>query len=67
MRHADNAQFHEFVSARMERWRSAYLADGLVLEVCAYASKQLKYGSLGPVLSQAELVTAVEDVASRLT
>jgi hypothetical protein len=43
------------------------LADGLVLEVCAYASKQLKYGSLGPVLSQAELVTAVEDVASRLT
>src|SRR5258706_6810718 len=26
MRHADNVQFHEFVSARMERWRrSAYL------------------------------------------
>ena len=26
MRHADNVQFHDFVSARMERWRrSAYL------------------------------------------
>ena len=43
------------------------LADGLVLEVYAYASKQLRYGSLGPVLSQAELVTVVDDVASRLT
>jgi hypothetical protein len=49
-------------------WRvSLALADGLVLEVYAYASKELEYGSLGPVLDQEELVTLVEDVASRLT
>jgi hypothetical protein len=43
------------------------LADGLVITVYAYASKQLEHGPLGPALTQAELVTVVEDLASRLT
>jgi hypothetical protein len=49
-------------------WRvDLALADGLVLTIYAYASKMVEHGSLGPVLSQAELVGVAEDVAERLT
>jgi hypothetical protein len=41
------------------------LADGLVLEVYSYASKYAD-GSLGPVLSETETVTVVDDIASRI-
>jgi hypothetical protein len=49
-------------------WRvDLALADGLVLQGYAYASKRVEYGSLGPVLRVTELVRVVDDVASRLT
>jgi len=54
------------------QWTTAWrvdltLADGLVLEIYSYASKQLAHAALGPVLSLSDLVTVVEDVARRLT
>jgi len=60
-------------------WESAYpqwettwrvdltLANGLVLEIYSYASKQLAHAALGPVLSLSDLIKVVEDVARRLT
>jgi hypothetical protein len=49
-------------------WRvSLALADGLVLEVYSYASKQVADGPLGPVLSETETVAVLDDIASRLT
>ena len=43
------------------------LADGLVLQGYAYASKQLTYASLGPVLRDPELARVIDEVASHLT
>jgi hypothetical protein len=49
-------------------WRvDLTLADGLVLEIYSYASKQLAHAELGPVLSLSDLIAVVEDVARRLT
>jgi hypothetical protein len=49
-------------------WRvDLTLANGLVLEIYSYASKQLAHAALGPVLSLSELITVVENVARRLT
>ena len=49
-------------------WRlDLTLADGLVLEIYSYASKQLAHAELGPVLSLSDLIKVVEDVAKRLT
>lgn len=49
-------------------WRvDLTLADGLVLEIYSYASKQLAHAALGPVLSLSDLITVVEDVARRIT
>jgi len=49
-------------------WRvDLTLANGLVLEIYSYASKQLAHAALGPVLSLSDLIKVVEDVARRLT
>jgi hypothetical protein len=49
-------------------WRvDLTLANGLVLEIYSYASKQLAHAELGPVLGLSDLIKVVEDVARRLT
>jgi hypothetical protein len=58
--------------SRYPEWTTTWrvdltLADGLVLEIYSYASKQLAHAALDPVLSLSDLITVVEDVASRLT
>jgi hypothetical protein len=58
--------------SRYPQWTTMWrldlaLADGLVLEVYADASTPRNHPSLGPVLTQSEIVRVVEDVARRIT